>query len=86
MLLAQALIKVARIAPASTLGDLPASALYRGENIERRVRRLLAPRPAPPARLPLAWRLVTLASLFTGSVLTLHALHELVEAAVANLP
>jgi Zn-dependent protease with chaperone function len=86
VLLAQALIKVARIAPASTIGDLPASALYRGENIERRVRRLLAPRPAPPPRLSLTWRLAMLTSLFVGSVLTLHALHELVEAAVANLP
>lgn len=86
VVLAQALIKVARIAPAASIGELPASALYRGENIDRRVRRLLAPRPAPPARLSLRWRIAMLASLFTGSVLALHAIHEIVEAAVAYLP
>ena len=52
--LAGALIHVARIAQNSSAGfssarreaHLPASALYRGESIERRVRRLLAPAPA----------------------------------------
>jgi Zn-dependent protease with chaperone function len=86
VILAQALIKVARIAPTLKVGELPASALYRGENIDRRVRRLLAPRPAPAATLPIGWRLFLLASLFAGSVLTLRAIHEIVEAAVAYLP
>ena len=59
MHLAGALIHVARIAKgtcdaaSSTFRatQLPASALYRGESIERRVRRLLAPaQPGTPSR------------------------------------
>src|SRR5262249_45354693 len=44
--LAEALVRVARLAPASghvLSCPLPASALYRGESIERRVRRVLDP-------------------------------------------
>ena len=50
--LAQALVRIARMAPeGDALQYLPTSALYRGENIEGRVRRLLAaPMPPPPRR------------------------------------
>ena len=42
LLLAQALIRVARLAPtAPAVHDLPASALYRGEDLNRRIHRLL---------------------------------------------
>lgn len=43
--LASALVRVARLAGASRAGVLPASALYRGEGIEERVKRLLTTSP-----------------------------------------
>lgn len=39
--LARALVAVARLAPPRVMASLPASAFYRGDGIERRVRRLL---------------------------------------------
>jgi Zn-dependent protease with chaperone function len=87
VLLAQALLRVARLAPAgSAAAVLPVSALYRGENIERRVRRLLDPLP-PPAARQAAWLRATKGCVgMTVSVLALHAVHELLEAAVTFLP
>ena len=86
--LAQALIRVGRLAPAGlTPTDLPASALFRGENLERRIRRLLDP-PANFAthRESPSWLIVTAASLLVVSLFALQPIHELVEAVVAFLP
>lgn len=85
-LLAQALVKVARLA-VSRLDphQLPASALYRGEDIERRVRRLLGPEtdPARPHRA-----LGVLIALALGAVAfaSLETVHLILEAAVHGLP
>jgi beta-lactamase regulating signal transducer with metallopeptidase domain len=85
VLLAQALIRVARLAPATpSIQDLPASALYRGEELNRRIHRLLAP-PAAVAAPSLRLRyLIALA--FTASVPAVRPIHDLVEAAVTWLP
>ena len=48
--LASALVRVARLGSGAPPVRLPASALYRGEAIEDRVRRLLAPAAPPPPR------------------------------------
>ncbi len=85
--LAAALLNVARLAAGQPAVCLPASALYRGEDLERRVRRLVGG-PAPPP-LPKASRLHRLAgstSLLIAGGLALHAMHEVVEAAVTYLP
>ena len=86
--LASALVKVARLAPSSTApAPMPASALYRGESLERRVRRLLDARdgesssfsPAWPARIALGLVAVT-------SFTMLERVHEVVEALIHILP
>ena len=85
--LAQALIKVARLARTGPLDSaLPASALYRGENIDRRVRRLVAP-PVVPDMSAAAWRRYALA-LFLVAIcgLAFGGIQEIVEAAVTFLP
>lgn len=85
VLLAQALIRVARLAPVPPLvHDLPASALYRGEDLSRRIRRLLGPPaavPAPSRRLRYLFALG-----LTASILAVKPIHDLVEAAVTWLP
>jgi beta-lactamase regulating signal transducer with metallopeptidase domain len=86
--LAAALLRVARLVPMSqaTL-HLPASALYRGENLERRVRRLIgSPAPPPVASLSRRRRLMIGVLLLTIGALALHGMHEVVEAAVTYLP
>jgi beta-lactamase regulating signal transducer with metallopeptidase domain len=87
--LAEALIRVARLTPTGLTSPavLPASALYRGENIERRVRRLVNPATAP-SRTPVSpWRrFLTRAALVVGCVLALKAVYEVLEAAVTFLP
>jgi hypothetical protein len=86
--LASALLRVARLAPAgSPIVSLPASALYRGEDIADRVRRLLAP-PSPPVNTRLSgWRRTAMSGgLIVGGGMALHAMHEIVEAAVSFLP
>jgi Zn-dependent protease with chaperone function len=84
--LAQALIRVARLAPASTeVYDLPASALYRGEDLARRVRRLLAPPVAAAAHMPRMLPVAIALGLLT-SLLALEPIHDIVEAAVTWLP
>jgi Zn-dependent protease with chaperone function len=86
LVLAEALIAVARLAPPGVV-EVPMSALYRGEDLDRRIRRLLAPPVRPAAgrlwrwHAALAWGL-----LFCSALLTLHAVHELVEVAVTFLP
>src|SRR5262245_61736716 len=85
--LAQALIKVARLAQTVPLeGALPASALYRGESIDRRVRRLIAPQ-AEPDMSAAAWRRYAFALLLVaGCGLAFGGIQEIVEAAVTFLP
>jgi Zn-dependent protease with chaperone function len=87
--LAQALIRVARLTPPGPPRPLPISALsalYRGENLDQRVRRLLAPRAIATAPAPW-WRVW---SIGLGAVvvmgITLETIHQLVEVAVAYLP
>jgi hypothetical protein len=82
--LASALIRVARLAPARVPFEVPASALYRGEDVTRRVRALLAP-PAPGA-LARPWLLFGAVAALSAALLAMHPIHELVEAAVAILP
>lgn len=86
--LAEALLRVARLAPSGTTPIvLPTSALYRGEDLGRRVRRLLVP-PTHDGRKvhTAARRLITVAAALTACVLALHGIHELVEVAVAFFP
>jgi beta-lactamase regulating signal transducer with metallopeptidase domain len=86
--LAAALLNVARLAPAGEPAVcLPASALYRGEDLEQRVRRLVgsaAPPPLPKASL--LHRIAVSTSLLTAGGMALHAMHKVVEAAVTYLP
>jgi uncharacterized membrane protein YidH (DUF202 family) len=85
--LAAALLNVARLSAGRPAVCLPASALYRGEDLERRVRRLVggpAPPPLPSARL--LHRLAGSASLLIAGGLALRAMHEVIEAAVTYLP
>lgn len=84
--LAQALIRVARLAPSSgAVQPLPASALYRGENLDRRIRRLLVP-PASPGGWRTRWPLVTALAVTFGGLIRLDGVHWVVEAAVTHLP
>jgi Peptidase family M48 len=83
--LAQALIRVARLAPAApAVQDLPASALYRGEDLNRRIHRLLA----PPAAVATPDRLLgyTIAFGIGLSIIALKPIHDVVEVAVKWLP
>jgi Zn-dependent protease with chaperone function len=87
LVLAQALIKVARLAPAGWRPTaLPASALYDGESIARRVRRLLAPpRTDRPART--AWQQAALAGFIFGACgLAIGGVQAVLELAVNFLP
>jgi len=86
--LASALLKVARLAPAaSEPGPMPASALYRGENIERRVRRLLETRHPDSSSISRAWSArVALAVVAVASFTMLGGVHELVEGLIQFLP
>jgi Zn-dependent protease with chaperone function len=85
--LAQALVRVARLAPPDHgLLDLPVSALYRGEDLANRVRRLLAP-PAPPEADTPVWReRLALVTVVIGCGMALHLVHGLFEAAITFLP
>jgi len=86
--LAEALLRVARLVPAGTTPIvLPTSALYRGEDLGRRVRRLLVPAAHEGRKLHSASRrLLTAGAAVTACVLALHGIHELVEVAVAFFP
>jgi Zn-dependent protease with chaperone function len=85
VLLAQALIRVARLATVPPLvHDLPASALYRGEDLNRRIHRLLGPPAAVAAPSRRLRYLVALG--VTASILAVRPIHDLVEAAVTWLP
>ena len=87
LLLAQALIRVARLAKSCgspAVHDLPASALYRGENLDTRIRRLLAPPVASVARRTPTPYVAMFATI--GSLLGLGLIQDLLEAAVTFLP
>ena len=84
--LASALIRVAKMVPAgSPMAEIPASALYRGEPLERRVRRLLDPIPPRP-RAPRHYQWLALAAVIGASIVLLGPIHELLEVAVTFLP
>jgi Zn-dependent protease with chaperone function len=84
--LADALIRVARLGAGGSYAALPASALYRGENLDRRIRRLLEPVPAP-ARPRSAWhRRATIAAIAAVMALVLEGVHVIIELAVTFLP
>jgi uncharacterized membrane protein YidH (DUF202 family) len=85
--LAAALLNVARLSAGQPAIHLPASALYRGEDLERRVRRLICgPPPAPLPTASLLHRVAAATGLLLAGGLALHAMHEVVEAAVTLLP
>jgi Zn-dependent protease with chaperone function len=90
--LADALIHVARIAQGTDahstahiqVSQLPACALYRGENIERRVRRLLAPpQTGTPGRR--RWGAVLAAAAVATAFGLQRQIHDLMEVAVKGL-
>jgi len=91
--LASALLRVARLAPSDSGracvafhgAQLPASALYRGESVEGRVRRLIDEPPPTHARkqglgLGLTTAALTLALAFQSDI------HDVMELAIAILP
>jgi beta-lactamase regulating signal transducer with metallopeptidase domain len=86
--LAAALLRVARLAPAAGSqwpSQLPASALYRGDDIEHRVRRLVAPTDA--ARHPRAWWPAVVIAMTCVAALGLQRqIHDVMERVVAFLP
>lgn len=89
--LADALLHVARIAQRSAANassrfrttQLPASALYRGESVERRVRRLLAPAERGESRRH--WGAVVFAAVMAVAFAFQRQLHDVMEVAVNNL-
>jgi hypothetical protein len=86
--LAAALLNVARLVPAGASATLlPASALYRGEDLGRRVRRLVgSTAPSPRARASRLHRMAIAFALLVAAGLALHGMHAVVEAAVTYLP
>ena len=91
--LAAALLRVARLAPATAThpaatfhgAQLPASALYRGESVERRVRRLCAG-PAPAPRPRPHWGVALRTPALTLAFSLQEHVHDAMEMAVALLP
>jgi len=91
--LAAALLKVARLASPGASVDLLTSAFYRGEDVARRVTRLLSPGPRsrgtvlPPSALWLALGvLLPLFAMLASDVELLHSVHQATERVVALLP
>lgn len=88
--LATALLRVSRLSPATDSPSgwqhqLPASALYRGESVEQRVRRLVDA-PAPQQRRRRHWT-TAIAALMLGAGFALQRnLHDVMEQVVAFLP
>jgi len=84
--LAAALIKVAKLAPGPAPAAIPTSALYCGERLEGRIRRLLEPfggQHEPAA----TWRSrLTLCLGVCASALVLEGLHTVIETAIHTLP
>jgi len=86
--LAAALIRVARLREVGgPQPALPASALYRGENLDRRVRRLLEPAPATPEVRRSSWRRwTTYLAAGAACALVLEGVHVVIELGVTFLP
>jgi beta-lactamase regulating signal transducer with metallopeptidase domain len=86
LLLAQALIRVARLAPPGAwAAPLPASALYRGGSLDRRIRRLLAPQLTAAGRQR-PWLAAVALSVTVGAFAALDTMHSVIEFAVTRLP
>lgn len=85
--LAQALIRVARLAPGRGTPEL-ASAFYLGGSIESRVRRLLTPGPAPEAPTPFGCVMLIGGTLAFAAAIVAAApmLHQFMELLVSRLP
>jgi beta-lactamase regulating signal transducer with metallopeptidase domain len=85
--LAQALIHVARLAPAPEAPAL-ASAFYRGGSIESRVRRLIQPEIPEPAQHGAARAIAVFAALSSGigAIAAAPTIHRVVETLVHALP
>lgn len=81
--LAAALVKVARLAGNPGPVPLPASALYRGEEIAGRVRRLVAPPASAAAAKRTWWPHAAIAALLAGAPLALGLVHDALEAVIA---
>jgi Zn-dependent protease with chaperone function len=86
--LAEALVKVARLAPVNGVeAPMPASALYRGESLERRVRRLLEARHRETSSFAPVWSArAALTVLSVAGLTVLERVHELVEGLIHSLP
>jgi hypothetical protein len=86
--LASALVRVARLASNCTPNFYPASALFSGGNIERRVRRLLRDEPnAQTYRLSIVKQLAIVSSpAAVWSTPASRAIYEVLELAVKSLP
>ena len=92
--LASALLRVARLAPRATErpsvvfhgAQLPASALYRGESVEGRVRRLIEAAPAAAGRASRGVGLGVTAALVTLAFAFQRDLHDMMEIVIAVLP
>jgi D-alanyl-D-alanine endopeptidase (penicillin-binding protein 7) len=86
--LASALVKVARLASGPPAGSLmPASALYSGDSLDGRIRRLLEPRAdAGEPRRHAVGTLVAVASVAIASALALQGLYGVIETAIRVLP
>jgi hypothetical protein len=84
--LAQALIHVARLAPAPEAPAL-ASAFYLGGSIESRVRRLVQPEPPQPGRDRAGRTIAIIAALLPGvAIAAAPTIHRVVETIVHALP
>ena len=84
--LAQALIHVARLAPAPEAPAL-ASAFYLGGSIESRVRRLVQPEPPQPGRDGAGRTIAIIAALLPGvAIAAAPTIHRVVETIVHALP
>ncbi len=84
--LASALIKVAKLAPGPAPTFIPTSALYCGERLENRIRRLLEPFGGHH-ETGATWRSrVTLGLSIGGSALVLEGIHAVIETAIHTLP
>lgn len=86
--LAEALVKVARLAPAAgRRTPMPASALYRGESLDRRVRRLLNDCESGSGPRSMGWPMSLAATAVVVLALTsLQSIHGLVETLIHRLP
>jgi Zn-dependent protease with chaperone function len=83
--LAAALLKVARLVPAGRHAALPALALHGGDDLARRVRRLLAGSPAPAEPRPRITALLAAALILPAYAPSLRVVHELTERLVRLL-